>query len=220
MEENHLIRDGFQPGMNMEVLSDEGKIIFVGRIKAIDENSVTLVSADGTALPASPGNKPVRLSGKTSSSRTAVYDATLRLGSRIFWKIGQPHGGPIQNKREFYRQPVSVEAYVILMRKKGETRDKPGLPSECVIQDVSGGGIRIGCGELFEEGDHLLVMDATLVEGQDPFDFSCEIRRAETDGEEKHYGCQFEALNEQEQARLISALFLLQKKDRNRQKQQ
>ena len=216
MEQNILTRDGFQTGMSIEVLSDAGKPLFVGRIKALETGFVTLVDANNAPLPpAADSSASVQLRSQMPNSRMALYRGNRCIGTRFFWKIDQLEGGPVQNRREFYRQPVSVEGFAMLFSRGDGTEDVSEEPAMCTILDISGGGLRMRCEKVFQVGDHLLVMEVLLQEGQEPFNFGCEVRRVEENSGIHVYGCQLEGLSEDEQARLVNTIHLLQRKTLN-----
>ena len=218
MPENILDRDGIQEGAYGEILANSGELLFRGRIKAVEENGLTLAPAGESALPAAPNGSVVRLRCQMKNGQVALYTGELTLGSRIFWKIRNLAGGPIENRREFFRQPVATEAYAMVMDHSDGSADGVGVPVNCTIQDISGGGIRLRCDSSVQVGDHLMVADVLLLEDQEPFYLGCKVLRIiESEGGQS-YGCQFEGLSEEEQTRLINEVYALQRQDLNREK--
>lgn len=61
MDENILLRDGFQTGMTMEVLSDTNTPLFIGQISAMDDGTVTLKGDGNSPLPPGKEKKWVSL---------------------------------------------------------------------------------------------------------------------------------------------------------------
>jgi len=212
MEENILLRDGFEPDMTLEVLTDTNTPLFVGRITAIEaDGSVTVKGDGGSRLPPGKEGTKVRLRAQRPNAMPAIYSGMITLGSFIFWKIKLLEGGVIRNRRAFYRQTVDEEAFVMLFARADGSEDVSGVPAMCDILDISGGGLRMRCGEKFQIGDRLLVMEVNLL-GEN-FDFGCQVCRVEEVEDTFGYGCQFEGISDQDQSRLINVINQLQRRN-------
>ena len=91
----------------------------------------------------------------------------------------------------------------------------------CHVLDISGGGILISSREEYDEGDRLAISGIYLVETEEPYSFSCHVRRRlpEEETDLIRYGCQFESLTTKEQDRLLHAIFILQREEIRKQKE-
>lgn len=204
-----------RPGMALEVLTEDNQVIFLARIETVDQWSVKLVSAAGDEVPQVFYNTKIKLRGYLADMKTVLFHGVVRGNSPWFWVIEELQG-QVTKGRAFFRQAVSAKAKVscanhifapdIHSPSRSQTVD-------CDILDISGGGARIRCAEKYQEGDWLILTEASFPPVKGVFSFSCRILRAELKRNQYIYGCQFEGLTQREQDRLIETIFLLQREE-------
>lgn len=206
-------------GMLLEVLNIDNEVLFRARVTEFDGDSMKIVNDLGGEMPPVLYNTEFKLRGHLSDSQTAVYHGTVCGSTRDMWKLDQISNWFTWERREFFRQNISVPAMVMRLRsvhdREGDTPLR-GKKVKCKLLDVSGGGVLMACDENYERGDEVRVSEAVIVPGGEPFSFRCRIRRVEEARYSNLYGCQFLELQEGEQDRLIRAIFLLQREEAKR----
>lgn len=206
-------------GMLLEVMNESNEVLFRARVEAFDGDSMRIVNANGGELPPVVYNTEYKLRGRLSGDQTAIYHGTVCGSTAYMWKLDQLANWFTWEKREFFRQNISVEA---LVRRERSVHDQPDdtplrtAAVKCKLLDVSGGGVLLACDENYERGDELVVGHAEIIPKAEPFSFHCIVRRVQEARYTNLYGCQFLDMNPGEQDRLIRAIFLLQREEAKR----
>lgn len=195
-----------RPGMIVEVMTPENRLLFAGRVYSIYDGAVSIRELNDESLPMALTNKPLKLGFFREQDklvlRGKVCGSTLKM-----WKVNQLENSFTQEQRTFFRQSTGVELAAQCAR--------PGEPAvPCQVLDVSAGGMLISSKEKFQEGERLCIIDVPLVDSDSPFTFNCLIRRASLWKQDVfRYGCQFEALSPKDQDRLLRAIFAIQREE-------
>lgn len=205
------------PGMTVEVMTPENRLLFVGRVNTIFDGAVSIREANGDNLSMVLVNKPLKLRFFRDQDRLVlrgqVCGSTLKL-----WKIDRLENAFTQEQRAFFRQSISVELEAQCGRRPG-AGGPAKLTFPCQVLDISAGGMLISSKEEFREGDYLYITGINLAAGEPAFTFNCQVRRA---GVWKkgviRYGCQFVALSLKEQDRLLRAIFTVQREEIRKRK--
>lgn len=213
LEEQSGRRNPFElsPGMIVEVMTPENRLLFAGRVYTIFDGAVSIRELNDEKLPMALTDKPVKLGFFRERDklvlRGKVCGSTLKM-----WKVDRLEKAFTQEQRSFFRQSTGVD----LSAQCG----RPGQPaSPCQVLDVSAGGMLISSSEEFKEGERLTIMDVPLSAGEPPFTFDCLIRRASVWKKDIfRYGCQFESLSPKDQDRLLRAIFALQREEIRRRR--
>lgn len=205
-------------GMLLEVLNSSNEILFRARVEEFNGDSMKIVNESGGPMPVVMYNTEFKLRGHTNN-QTTIYHGTVCGSTATMWKLDQITNWSTWERREFFRQNISVEALVQRVKsvhdKEGDTPLR-GPTVKCKLLDVSGGGVLLGCDQNYEWGDELRVGHAEIIPGSEPFSFHCTVRRAQEARYTNLYGCQFLNINPAEQDRLIRAIFLLQREEAKR----
>ena len=112
-------------------------------------------------------------------------------------------------RRENFRQKITGSAKV----RQAKWNDTAANSSACSLMDISMGGICFRCRALFEEKSRIVVEDVRLMKDSGPYTFECTIRRIrqwEKDGTYYVYGCSFDGLTQEQNARLSRDILALQ----------
>lgn len=203
-------------GMLLEVLMSDEQVLFEGRVTELDGETMRLVDPAGGAVPPVEYGTEVKLRGTLADGRIVVYHGTVLGSTSAMWKIGDLSNWYGWNRRDFYRQSVSVEGRVLRTKNAN-----PGLTRHidtkvaCRLLDISGGGTLVACSRaVYGMGDQLSITDAHIIPGEKPFSFNCIIKRIERARFNNIYGCQFYGMDQKEQDRLVRAVFKLQAQER------
>lgn len=212
-EEKKLVK--IDVGMRLEVLTEEKKMLFRGKVKAFDGvSSIRLVDATGDFLPIMMFGTPLILRG-FQGGKAVAFCGTIGGTTEDVWKVDELKYLYSEEKREYFRQDIEIGGMV--QRTKRADPDCAPYGDEkvdCKLIDVSGGGVRIACSKaVYFRGDQLTVSNVSFLPGSKPFSFVCIVRRVVDDGFQKLYGCEFKEMNENEHDRLIQAIFQLQRMD-------
>ena len=212
-----LLGAGGRQGAAVEVMTPENRLLFVGKIEAVQEGAVCIRDINDETLPMVLINKDLKLRFFTDGGSVVLQGKVCGSTMRM-WKVDRLRSAFTRENRAFFRQSISVEimAQCGKYTARGET---PWVLFPCQVLDISAGGMLLSCRELYSEGDHLLVRDAPLLADAPPFSFRCVIRRG---GEWKkgvtRYGCQFVALSARDQDRLLQAIFAIQREEIRKRK--
>lgn len=206
-------------GMLLEVLTENNEVIFRARVTDFDGESIRIENDNGGEVPPVMYNSEYKLRGHLSDDRRVVYHGTVCGSTSTMWKLDQLANWFSWEKREFFRQNISIEATVTRIKWAGESKDDPVHKEKefkCKLLDVSGGGVMIACDAGYSRGDQLRVGSVELIPGTEPFSFRCSVRRAEQARYTNLYGCQFLNMSPSEQDRLVRAIFTLQREEAKR----
>lgn len=214
---DEVLGSGARQGAAVEVMTPDNRLLFVGKIEAIQENAVRIREANDDTLPMVVVNTDLKLRFFTDTGNVVLYGKVCGSTMRM-WKVDQLRTAFAKENRAFFRQSVSVG----ISAQCGKRPAKGGRPNvlfPCQVLDISAGGILISCKEVFAEGERLLVTDASLLAGEPNFQFDCMVRRGGAWNKGvAHYGCQFVTLSAREQDRLLRAIFTIQRQEIRKRK--
>ena len=212
-----MLGSGGRQGAAVEVMTPENRLLFVGKIEALQEGAVCIRDTNDDTLPMVLVNKDLKLRFFTDRGSVVLQGKVCGSTMRM-WKVDRLRSVFTQEHRAFFRQSISVE----IMAQCGKRTARGGRPNAlfpCQVLDISAGGMLLSCKEIYAEGDLLLVADVPLLEGAPVFSFNCLVRRS---GEWKkgvvRYGCQFVALTARDQDRLLQAIFAIQRAEIRKRK--
>lgn len=212
-----LLGSGGRQGAAVEVTTPENRLLFVGKIEAVQEGAVCVRDINDDTLPMVLINKDLKLRFFTDQGSVVLQGKVCGSTMRM-WKVDRLRSAFTKENRAFFRQSISVE----IMAQCGKYTSRGGAPKvllPCQVLDISAGGMLLSCRELYSEGDHLLVRDVPLLADAPTFSFRCVVRRS---GEWKksvvRYGCQFVALPARDQDRLLQAIFAIQREEIRKRK--
>lgn len=203
-------------GMILDVIMQDEQVLFSGCVEEFNGDTLHLIDPDGGSVPPVTFGTELKLRCQNADDQIKVYHATV-LGSRsTMWKIGELSDWYGWNRRNFYRQSVSVDARVLRAKRyHAQSMQNLDVKVACRLLDVSGAGVRVACSQaVFEVGDHIHITDATLLPNEPPFSFLCIVKRIEKARLNNIYGCQFFGLDPREEDRLVRAVFHLQLQER------
>lgn len=206
-----------RPGMMVEVMTPDNRLLYVGRVQTVQENAVAVREANDDTLNMVLVNKPLKLRFFREEDNLVlkgkVCGSTMKM-----WKIDRLETAFSREQRAFFRQSISVELEAQCGKRTG-AGGPVRLTFPCKVLDISAGGMLISSKEQFLPGDRLYVTGIPLVAGEPSFTFNCQVRRA---GVWKkgviRYGCQFESLSPKEQDRLLRAIFIIQREEIRKRK--
>lgn len=213
---NHL---EIEVGMLLEVLTEDNDVLFRGRVTDFNGDSICIENNTGGSVPSVVYNTEYKLRGHLSDDRRVVYHGTVCGSTKTMWKMDQLANWFTWEKREFFRQNISVEAVLTRIKRAEDGPAAPMIDEDeynCQLFDVSGGGVLLACDAMFEVGDQLRVSNAEILPGTQPFTFQCSVRRMEQAPYTNLYGCQFLRMRPNEQDRLVRAIFMLQREEAKR----
>ena len=203
---------GLRPDMLVEVMTEDNRLAFLGRVDTIKDGAVILRDKRGNELPQVMYNREMRLSFKRDGETTMLRGKICGCSSEI-WKLDQLESMFTKDQRSAFRQSIgtSIPAKCYRCSWSGKIEE---TGTDCHVIDVSSGGLMFSSGETYETGERLVLKGVWLVESMDPFNFNCQVRRVgnlEEDGVTRRYGCQFAPMSDREQDRLLRAIFTIQR---------
>lgn len=208
-------------GATCELRSEKNDLIFVGRIQRSDGETLTVAEALGGMVPPVIYNTQVKLivrGVRRDPTAPLVLTGQICGSSRTVWKIDRLIRFQYSEHREAYRQKVNCAGRVLCMNSifrpndSGEATRYEAVP--CRLVDISMTGVLFGSKSAYEREDWVVLLDVTLVEGQEPFVLTCQICRLESlGGKEMGYGCRFTHMTERERDRLCRSIFDIQRQE-------
>ena len=184
-------------------------LIFVGSLGLLGGGILELRRDTEDPLPQALYNSKVKLRGFQRNSQAFSMNGTVGKSSRDFWQIENLEILQSQEHRNFFRQNTDMDARVM---PSGRYRGLGREQAECRVLDVSAGGARVLTKNVYQEGD-FFQLEAALLPNERPFSITCQVLRVTPKkGFRYEYGCRFEALDEKERQRLLRAIFTIQRK--------
>ena len=211
---------GLRPGMTVEVLTPENRLVFLGKVEGVKDGAVTVRDNRWNELPQVMYNREMRLSFKHDGDTTMVRGKICGCSEEI-WKLDQLESMFTKDHRASFRQSISTSVEAKCHRRLPPRGDPEKEGTDCHVLDVSSGGLMFSSAESFEIGDRLTLKGIRLAESMDPFSFNCQVRRAGTPDEDgiARYGCQLEPMSDRDQDRLLRAIFTIQREEIRIQKE-
>lgn len=196
-------------GLRVEVLTMANYLLFVGRLKILDGGVLEVRRDTGDPLPQALYNSEVKLRGFQKNSQPFCLKGTVGKSSRDFWQVENLEVLQSRENRSFFRQDTDLDGRV---RSGGRYRGPGDEASDCKVLDISAGGARILSRNVYVEGE-CFQLDVALLPEERPFSMVCRVLRiTPKKGFKYEYGCKFEGLSEPEQQRLLRAVFTIQRR--------
>lgn len=196
-------------GMRVEVLTMENHLLFVARMKVLEGKILELRRDTGDSLPQALYNSKIKLQVFQRNAQTLCLQGTVGKSSREFWQVENLEVIQTRENRSYYRQATDLDARTM---PAGHYRGTGRELTECKVLDISAGGARVLSREVYVAGDRFQ-LEASLLPGERPFNVTCQVLRVtQRNGFKFEYGCKFENLSEQEQQRLLRAVFTIQRR--------
>ena len=205
---------GLQPGMTVEVMTEENRLVFLGKVDSTTDGAVILRDNRGNELPQVVYNREIRLSFKHDGDTTMVRGKICGCSEEI-WKLDQLESMFTRDQRASFRQSISTDIHAKCHRRRPPKGEPEKEGTDCRVIDVSSGGLMFSSAETYESGERLVLKGARLAEALEPFSFSCQVRRVGSPDENgiARYGCQFEPMSGRDQDRLLRAIFIIQREE-------
>lgn len=199
----------FNTGTRVEVLTLENHLLFVARMRVVEGNAVELRRDTGDPLPQALYNSKMKIRGFQKNAQPFCLVGTVGRSSREFWQLENLEILQTKENRGFFRQNTDLDARVM---PSGHYRGLTPELVECKVLDISAGGARVLSRNVYMEGDRFQLQVELLPE-EKPFSVTCKVLRVTPrKGYKYEYGCKFEGLSEQEEQRLLQAVFAIQRK--------
>lgn len=211
-------------GALCELRSMHNDLLFVGRIQAFDGDTLTIYASGGGQVPPVVFNTEFKLHIRAHGRSVTVWSGAICGSSRTFWKLDRLERYSHQEHRQHFRQRAAVPAEVLCInslfdRSKRHPERKHYRATQARLVDISLGGVQVRSAERFERGDWLLLTGVQLLPNAAPFVFTCQVCWADRAGpREFTFGCRFTTMSAQEQDRLCSGIFTLQRLDLQKHK--
>lgn len=207
------------PGMRLEVMTLKNRLIFLGRIEWVKGATVQIVDESGGDLPYIEFNSPVKVRG-FSKGNAFCLQGSIGGSTRQLWRVEQLAALQTGERRGYFRQNVRLKAVVARTEnpfEKQETKEETQEETQeqepavdCRISNISATGAMIETKAVFETGDWVQLTNVKVCDGTRPFAFICAVRRAIERKHVMEYGCEFYAMDSEEQERLIKLILRLQ----------
>lgn len=213
-----------QSGMKIDVFSEDNRFLFAGPLEVLSSDIIRVSMERGEALPEAAIDTPLKIRGALKNLDTFTLHGKIVGRRGTYWLIDCLTVLQNRNRRTHFRQTAISEAQFTPI---GDTYDAAfGLtdPSlsffNCKVIDVSLGGIRMTTDQQCHEGTRVLFKNVVLHNRMGAFSFPCRVVRAWEEDGEMQYGCQFEPLPLQERTHLLQAMFLIQREELHRSREE
>ncbi len=218
LSQSHLKELRGAVGHLCEVRKPDNTLIFLGRVQEFDGSSLSVWPAGGREAPPVIYNDEFKLILHIPRKPALVWMGNICGSSRSFWKLNRLVSCHRKEQRVNFRQPVSLRANALCINAlyPGSPRGKDEYFARlCKVVDVSLGGIQLRGQDVYQPGDHLLLMNLWLDQSQSqPFVFTVQVRwSAPISTVETRLGCSFESMSIRDEDRLCAAILELQRLD-------
>ena len=207
-----------EEGMRLEALRTDENIAFLGRVKDFKERTLKLINDAGGSVPAVVYGTEIKLRGVWPGQGLVTYHGTIFGSTPEMWMIGDLCEWYGWERRDFYRQGVSIDAKVLRTYRALPSVSEMDYKVDCRILDISASGVLVSCAkEVYSVDDGLSVTDAHIIPGEQPIAFYCTVVRVVKGKFHNLYGCKFHGMKIQDQDRIARAVFRMQQEERKKQ---
>lgn len=207
----------FRPGMLLEVLTEDNRLLLVGKVEWGRGTEVQIRDSIDMELPYIEYDTEVKLRGFTGAG-PFVLKGQVMGNTKEFWRIENLWSLQAPERREYFRQWSSLEA------KVGRMKKVPGTESEeehweqehtvdCEVVNLSASGAMIRGKAGFQDGDRLLLTGVRIILGEPPFSFLCRVCWIQERGGIANYGCEFCQMTRNDQDRLVRGILDMQRRN-------
>lgn len=197
-------------GMKVEVLTPTNVLIFLGRLRVLNNDTLEVRAESGGFLPRAVYNQQVKLQGIQKNGQTFAIHGAVGPNAPTFWRIERLRTLQSHENRNYFRQAVGSDGWVY------PVTTSQGQRFSCKVLDISGGGARVVTSKLFQL-DVPFQLELSLLPEEEPFLLTCKVKRIlphskpGSPGRRFEYGCQFVDIPPREQERLVQAIFTIQR---------
>lgn len=202
-------------GCLCELMTEDSRLLTVGVLRLTGPGEFQVVSERSTSVPQGvvfQTEVKARVYAGAGGSRVVMMYGQVTGTGEQFFRIEVQNLIVCLERREAFRQPISVSARVYRLRE-GQIQ-RPG--AECRLLDISMTGVRIQCAERYEAGDELFLEAVRLLNGGPRHNLTCRVVRCQPpSGEEARfwqYGCGFWGLRVWQEDQLCRDILALQAK--------
>ncbi len=207
----------FRPGMLLEVLTEDNRLLLVGKVEWGTGTEVQICDSNGMELPYIEYDTEVKLRGFTIAGPFELKGKVMG-NTKEFWQIEELWSLQAPERREYFRQATSLDAQATRVTRQFQTVSAEEYlqqeePVPCKILNLSATGVMIRGKAEFEQDDWLLLTGVNVIPGEPEFSFTCRVCWMEERGGIANYGCEFYRLTRNEQDRLIRGILDMQRKN-------
>lgn len=207
----------FRPGMLLEVLTQDNRLLLVGKVDWGQGDTLQLCDCNGMELPYIEYDTEVKLRG-FSSAGPFVLKGQVMGNTKEFWRIENLWSLQSPERREYFRQSSSLEASATRVTRQFRTVSEEAYqtveePVPCRVMNLSASGAMIHARAEFQEGDWISLTGVKVLPEEPAFSFVCHICWMQERGGMADYGCEFYRLSRNEQDRLIRGILDMQRRN-------
>ncbi len=202
----------FYSGMQVEVTTDTGRLLFVAKLLVPPGKKAELhpyaVEAETAEKAAGEVEAVhVRIRGYSDDERKAVYmEGDITPGPKQIWQVEELTVVHTGNDRAFFRLETMLDATATMFSGLGIGE------KSCKLLNISVGGACVGSEYRYHIGDKFLLKVKLLEDRPELAVFTQVVRVIEKDGKGFQYGCRFLGLSETHQAQITQNIFAAQRK--------
>ncbi len=205
------------PGTTCEVYTPGNDQIFLGKVSAYDGENLTIVDRSGREVPSAIFKSVIKLKLYLSDSDAAFLQGQITGSNDEMWRLNELVLLTAEENRGEFRQRVSCRTLIHCISGRAVGTDQEVVYGR--LANISSGGVLVGTKvRIYKAGDLLQLGEVEIIPEERPFQFLCEVRWAEIDVKETLYCCRFVDLSAREQDRLYRAIFALQRKAMQQQR--
>lgn len=194
LEESYSAYPNFYKGALMDVMSEDGKVDFSGRLTEFAARELIIDRIPGDmSFPLLGVGQKVRIRGYNQVWEPYNLTATVLESSKVVCRVGNMEVVPYRNIRKDCRQPVRVPAALYHVE---DTRFNN--PIECKVQDISLGGACVISEYLYDKGDTVRLRVELIEKGGHESFISQVIRVTPREDGTFEYGLLFAQMNQRQ----------------------
>ena len=199
---------GVYNGMRVEVLDEEGKLLFVADAQVLSAEMIELVRTSDLLRPGLGEDAiSVSIRGFNAYENCGIHIdgelSKLARGQDSAWLVKKLDVKGKDTGRSFSRAPIKAKAWVC------PENAAQAKWLACDVVNASAGGVCFRTAERFSAGDKLSIR-FQLRRGKELPPLTIAVRRAGNRGEGYEYGCEFVDLNSEVDALITKTIIQLQ----------
>lgn len=193
----------------------ENELLCPGKIGAVGDEEIDIVSNNDEKMPLYFYNTPVKLNIFSNTHGRFAFGGNLYISNEDFWRISNLELYDRFEKRSFFRVRTDAKATLLL---HPEIPIEPARVLHRLVKiqliDISLCGIGFLAEHAFEVGENFLVRTLKLAHDDANFSFTAQIRRiGDTKNGSTIYGASIEKIEERDMDRMCRIIFNLQREE-------
>ncbi len=207
-------------GSPCEVRTMDNDLLSPGKVGAVGDETLDIVSSKGERMPLHYYNAPVKINIFSTSEGKFSLGGNIYISNEKFWRISNVTLFDNFEKRGFFRIRTDALGEILLHPEEEEAPEQMAhrlFPVKLLDVSLCGVGFVADCN--LELGEDVLIRKLKMQEKEKEFSFLAKVRRKGMQRDAGTvYGVSIEEISEREMDRLCRIIFALQREEIQRRR--